>query len=387
MQTMILCVLQGSMFANDRVVLEHIRNKIDENYTGFYSWSGIADVQITVNDSKPPERFPKKQLRKYEYDYVFDKRTDNFLSLAKLKEEYTIYGNKKIHLLISNDSYMKKDEICYRFSWRHNRNVETKTFKDNDFVATKYYELLREAFILAEPLDTRDTPNIFDPFLKCCYSDDSLNSFRNIIKMMHKKSIINLNEFESNDGETIQLTQRDRKYILTLYFGKRFRESRIYTFDTEQGYNLVSYSREQKEKTSEKIVTKKNWSCQYEKIGTHWVPQSTMIEDYNNSSDSSGIETKEVIHWKSHEINTAIPDSAFTLQKLGLCRGDRLYDQRTEQTEIISGDDFPPPFITDKNSHVEDYKRFTIINYLLCGLGAFLVLLSIAIKIYKWKKK
>jgi hypothetical protein len=341
-----------------------------------------------MNKSVPtPKKSPHKTFREYEYDYVFDKRTDNFLSLAKLKEEYAIYNKEKIHLLISNDHYMKKNGTGYKFSWWHNRNVETKIFKDNDFVAIKYYELLREAFILVKPLDTRDTPNIFDPFLKCCYSDDFLDSFRNIIKMMHKKSMINLNEFESSDGETIRLTLRDRKYILTLYFGKRFRESRIYTFDTGQGYNLVSYSREQKEKTSEKIVTKQTWTCQYEKIDTHWVPKSTMIEDYKNSSDSSGIETKEVIHWKSHEINTAVPDSVFTLQKLGLCRGDRLYDQRTKQTEIIAGDDFPPPFITDKESHVRDDKRFTIINYLLCGIGVFLILLSLAIKIYTWRKK
>jgi hypothetical protein len=374
--------------ADDRSTLELIMNSIDSNYGGIYSWSGDAIVRSNLN-APQSTYFANERFYEYEYHFTFDKRTGNYISLSKLKDEYAVFGKKKSHILLANNCYMKKGQEYYNFMWWHDRGVATKIGSSGSLIEKKYDDIHRMVQVSAEDSFER-LPEFFSPFEKYNYERNTLAIFRIVVNKMNAINIRNLEEFKSQPkfgSDVLSLTKiDDDKYKFEVQTGgSRYRESIVYIFDKKQGYNLVSYSRIQKETKTTRLVDREQWDCQYEKIDTFWIPKKTISERYNAVEKASVKEYREVIDWTSHQINKPIPDSTFTLQNLGVCRGDLLNDKRIDSMVIISGDEFPPPPHLSSSTAIR--KPYWLARLILIGFGTILLLAALVRVYLKWRSK
>jgi hypothetical protein len=371
--------------ADDRSTLELIKNSIDANYGGIYSWSG--DAIVRSNDKLPQSTyFANEQFYEYEYHFAFDKRTGNYISLSKLQDEYAVFGKKKTHILLANNCFMKKGQEYYSFMWWHDRGVATKIGSSGSLIEKKYDDIHRVVQVSTEDSFERH-PEFFSPFEKYNNGRRTLGVFHAIIIRMNAVNIHNLEEFKSlpqskpNPDSKASLTKTDDdKYKFEIRFGiKKIRTDKVYIFDKKQGYNLVSYSQIQKDVKTTRLMSREQWDCQYEKIDTFWMPKKTIYEIYSAVDKNSVNESHEVIDWTSHQINKPVPDSTFTLQNMGVCRGDLLNDKRIGSMTIISGDEFPPP--PHQSSSTAIRKPYWLARLILIGFGIIL-LLSALVRVY-----
>ncbi|MDR3108144.1 MAG: hypothetical protein LBU65_00450 [Planctomycetaceae bacterium] len=367
--------------------MEQIKNKIDSNYGGIYSWKGTANIQCTASCSKPVERFPDKQHTEYEYDYIFDIPKGNFLSCARLKSEYSIYGMKKVHLLLSNRNYMRINDVCYSFNWHDNRDVETFAYNASDLtnkVATLNNQITRTALVHVEPFKTQNLANFFDPFVQSYYKSDALETFSSAIGMMYKNGFTNLSEYKLRDGESAKLTNNNDKYTFDVNFNANtMKESQVFVFDKKQGFNIVKYTMHQVEYETKKTILKKEFACDYEQVNSFWVPKYLTEKIYATGQASGETTSQTTVRWNSHSINTPSPSDSFTLQSLGLRQGDELYDHRTQQKTIIAGDDFPESFEFD----TKRIERHSNTRYIIMGLGIVLIITAITMKYFQYRNK
>jgi hypothetical protein len=378
--------------ASDYDTIKYVADKIDANYGGIYSWTGSAVIRLTVQQTEPPPDFPHKQYMKYVYQYAFDKVKNDFISSASLQDEYSVYGRTEKHLLVANESFLFKDGVFYRFEWFSNRDVITVSVKNNTFFPISSNEISRIIHIHKVPVDMTKQPYrnfLFNPFEK--YSSDRLlvdsqnkNSavmeIRAILKGMNINNIdnlaVSLRSPNSHSKDIATLVTKDDKIILDLRHTNPLTKDTAHTtyiFDVKQGYNVVAHSY-QIEKEN-KVVQKNQWKCNYMQLSNFWLPKITEIDTY-----LPNITTKQIIDWTSHQINKPIPDSTFTLQNMGVCRGDQLYDERTETNTIITGDDFPPVFHV-----IETNVRFPFARYVLIVSGIILIVISLFHKYRKWR--
>ena len=367
-----LISLNGSVVANDLESLRRIQSKVDSNFGGIFSWKGEAVSQKTFFFSNPVHPFPNEQFLEYFHNFAFDQRNGNFSSGAVLQKEYSIYNGKTTHLLHSNVSYMRKRGEFYSFHW-YNRGMDANTFDGNDFSKTKSDDIDRVAVAHLEPLSPVTMKNFFDPFAKSSHDGKKVTAgIAYIIENMKSKGITDLNDMPATShSDSIHLNLQDGMYTLDMFFvvgDSTVTVSRVYVFDLKQGSNLVSYRDIQKENML--VLSDVSWKCNYKQIGDFWLPLKTTFE---RQSNSSGETIKEVIDWKSHEINVPIPEEFFSPQLLGLRRGDILYDERTQQETIISGDEFPPPFHSYDPKNVRHAKT----RYVLLTVGIIFIFIAL----------
>jgi hypothetical protein len=375
---------RGTFGASDRETLGYIANKIDSNYGGIYSWMGSAVGQVTFRRTKPSPIFADERYTKHEYNYAFDKSKGNFVSLALLQDEYSIYKGVKKHVLVESRSFLCKGGTYYSFEWFDDRDVETFAVKDDNLSPVKSYEISRIVHIHKEPFKVHEQPyreSLFNPFEKFT-SDKSPEAFnartyvvreiQTILKGMKIRKYDNFAEAISRagspPGNIAELVTEGNKIMIELRNVDQQGNSghSKATFDINQGYNLIaSYYQSE---TKGKFDHKRQWKCNYTKVSGFWVPQRTEIE----TQWQDGSSMKEIVDWTSYQLNEPIPDSKFTLQNMRVCRGDKLYDERTKTTTIISGDDFPP---VSHKINIENI-RFPYARYILIISGIALIVIS-----------
>jgi len=106
-----------------------------------------------------------------------------------------------------------------------------------------------------------------------------------------------------------------------------------YTVDLDQGGNILRFA--MSGKFSDTIF---EW--EYQEVDGVWMPSFYKNEDRRRFKMVDGkrvFAKKELaarvstVRWFESRINVALPDSDFTLEKLGVKNGDRIHDQRTDK--------------------------------------------------------
>jgi hypothetical protein len=386
---------KGIYAASDRDTLEYIADKIDTNYTGIYSWRGTVVAEQTTVHIKTPLGFPDERYLNYKYNYAFDKVKGCFISSSVLQDEYAVYAGIKKHFLTPNYNFLSKNGDCYSFEWYSNRDVEVLSSKDgilsptNSDKISRIVHLRKEPFSNVDMLGLTNSILLFDPFEK--FSCDrrpsgflgetsALNEIRGIIKGMHINKYLNFAERpQSNPDNIARLVTEGNKITLELLRvdpKNKTKSHGIFIFDMKQGYNVVEYLDQLTQ--ADKVTQKRHWKCSYTQVNNFWIPKKTELDEFSN------LARKVVVDWVVNRINEPIPDSEFTLQKMGVCRGDQLYDRRTEKITIISGDDFPPFLRKGDKKDVRNVK-FPFVRFVIITLGAVLIITSI-LNIYRKRK-
>ncbi|MDR0704996.1 MAG: outer membrane lipoprotein-sorting protein [Planctomycetaceae bacterium] len=374
----IIC-FSSKVVANNALRLENICNSIKSNSEGIFSWKGKVVVKTTMTDSNPSTPMPHEQYTEYVYHFTVDRGHDAFFSSAELKNEYSVFGKNKVSLLLSNQNYMYFKGTFFSFEWQK-REQEGMIYDGNKLVNVQGNDYNRVAVIHVTKPKTKKLMYFFDPFLKYFCGDDRIFvDLENIIVGIKRHGITNFDLFSrSATNEKIQLTQENDCFRLEFTVQKAERQSsQVYIFDTKQGGNIISYSLLQK--TGDKIIDSKNYKCDYQKVNGYWIPKKTVMQ---RRLDSNSRCFTEIIDWVSNEINVIIPDNFFSLQRLGIHRGDTVYDERTQESTIINSDDFPslPQQLKSEIRRIS-YSRLFII---FCGI--ILIVVSIFMKWRQWSK-
>jgi hypothetical protein len=368
----VLICFSTKVVANDALRLENIYNTLKSNSEGIFSWQGEAIVKKTIVYSTPSTPMPHEQYTEYVYHFVVDRRHDAFFSSGELKNEYSVFGKNKVSLLLSNQNYMYFNGTFFSFEWQK-REQEGMIYDGNKLVDVTGNNYNRVAVIHAAKPETGKLTLSFDPFLKYFCGDNQIFvELENMIAGIKHHGIINFDIFSpSPTKEKIQLTKDNDRFRLELTVQKsKIQSSQVYVFDTKQGGNIISYSLLQK--SGEKIIDSKNYQCNYQKVKGYWIPKKTVME---RQIDSNSQCFTEIIDWDSNEINVVIPDNYFSLQLLGIHRGDTIYDERTQESTIINSDDFPSLLQPKPEIKRTSYSRLFIIF-----LGIILIVIFIFMK-------
>jgi hypothetical protein len=359
----VIIFFSSKAVANDALRLENIYNVLKSNSEGIFRWKGEAIVKGTTIYSNPPTPIPHEQYTEYVYRFVVDRGHDAFFSSGELRNEYSVFGKNKVSLLLSNQSYMYFNGTFFSFEWQK-RDQEGMIYDGNKLVDAKGNHYNRVAVIHATKPETKELMLLFDPFHNYfCGDNQMFIELENITAGVKHHGIINFDVFsQSATNEKIQLTQDKDRFRLELAVqGSQIQSSHVYVFDKKQGGNIISYSLLQK--SGDKIIDSKNYKCDYQKVNGYWIPKKTIME---RQIDSNSQCFTEIIDWDSNEINVVIPDNYFSLQLLGIHRGDTIYDERTRESTIINSDDFPslpPPKLeyVRRNSYSHLFIRLFII--------------------------
>jgi len=105
-----------------------------------------------------------------------------------------------------------------------------------------------------------------------------------------------------------------------------------YEADLSQGGNLVVY-----DTVSDTGSTRRRF--RYEQVASVWVPKEVT---YENVKKQQGRTTFRKLSWVENIVNEPCAEDEFSLAKLGLRRGDRVHDSRSNVDFIVHGTDFPP---------------------------------------------
>ena len=379
-----------TMADSDYVTFKRLLDRVDTSYDAIHTWQGKALVRETVRLLVPIDARPDEQYTKYAFDYAFDRKTGNFISTADLQEEYSDFGKDRKHLRLPNINYMRKEQLCFRFRWNSIREAETFAWNDGNFVSSSGESIARIVHVLSEPFALHNSASLhllFDPFAESSFDAlarvnfDSLNhtdDLRSFITVMDMMKITDFDELAKVEGSVISLDTSNDQYVFEFNrIGANRKIALFSVFDLKQGGNVISFKRVQ-EGSGGIIVQSHEWRATYEKVGGCWIPKKT-----STIFSTPRMYSEKVVDWYTTTINEPISDSVFSLQNLGLHRGDIIYDARIQQEIIITGDDFPPPF---HSYNIKD-MRHTKTRYVLISIGALFVLVALFRMYRKWRTK
>jgi hypothetical protein len=121
-----------------------------------------------------------------------------------------------------------------------------------------------------------------------------------------------------------------------------------------------------------------HWKCCLQNVDGIWIPEETMM--ITDLSDGTREWTR--YHWKKNVLNKPIDQSVFSLDSLGLHRGTRVYDYRTDEEYIISDNKYPP--FPDQTAVP---KRHTWFNNVFMAIGLVMIVIAFLLKYLKWRSK
>ncbi|MDR3110119.1 MAG: hypothetical protein LBU65_10620 [Planctomycetaceae bacterium] len=365
--------------SSDLERLENIRDLIASNYGGIYSWDGQAIVRRTYVNDKIVKGLPSKQYTERLYNFTVDRKTGNFISISELRDHYTVLNKKKVKLFLSNTNYLYLNDVFYSFDW-YSLGQSGFTVDDNgSLIPEKVSDVNRIAVVNSSLPNLRHLSNYFDPFARIYYEHiDVINEIKSSIDAMKHYKIVSFESLAKNNvGDYIRIVPENNNIIFEnkssvgiISVEKKF------VFDMSQKANNVTY--EYIRRDAGKVVDTVNWKCNFQKNSGFLIPKKITWFRKNTLENFT---INETVDWKLNNINTELPADAFSLQRLGLHRGDSLYDSRTETTVVITGDDFPEPFYSYDNK-----PKFTLTSVLLIVTGLCCIVLSIILKFINWYK-
>jgi len=105
-----------------------------------------------------------------------------------------------------------------------------------------------------------------------------------------------------------------------------------YEVDLAQGASVVSYLAS----TPEGAEERQTW--RYAQRGGVWIPEELVLK--RTDSRQRGFWRK--MEWIENVVNEPLPDDEFSLPKLGLRRGDHVYDANSRTDYVVQGAEYPP---------------------------------------------
>lgn len=140
-------------------------------------------------------------------------------------------------------------------------------------------------------------------------------------------------DFMSRSPQTagVSLTVSLQGSLVTATYNSPSGLTNRYTVDLDKGGNLVEFY------ANEPGNGVWHWSAEYQEVAGVFVPRKVKDEsDQVNRKDSH-----HTAEWTESKVNEPLPDDAFDLTKVGLQRGDDVYDTRTKKSSRVDG----PPFL------------------------------------------
>jgi hypothetical protein len=114
----------------------------------------------------------------------------------------------------------------------------------------------------------------------------------------------------------------------------------------------------------------------YQQVGDLWLPQKISIDIKHAGWHYD-------ITFSKQTVNEPLNDDEFSLKVLGVKRGDRVHDLRTNTSHSINDQTLPD---RDFGSHLKRNSEYSFFRYILIGVGLLLIFISVFHKYNKWKK-
>lgn len=173
-------------------------------------------------------------------------------------------------------------------------------------------------------------------------------------------------QFCGEDKEAKNVLIKHAGNLVTLRIGKPESILNEYTVDLNKKSGLVSFISQENNKKS------RQWKCELQSVSNVWIPRQIVMVS------KSGRIT-ETLDWRDNKVNVPINEEMFSLKNLGVRRGDRGTDLRTQSKYIIEGDEFAPP----RDLGMDELKRSSPFKSTFVIIAVVLIILCVVLLVYR----
>ena len=293
---------------SDADILDRAIKKHKSNIERIMTWTGKVVSESYESGPEPGtqfERFEGRVTDMSEMSFSNDIVTGQLFCRNRILQS----SNKTSH-----------NEYCTFFengvSYEISRYMDVSSWQDSD----RAYE----SKLAIKAVDRENlSEHLFSQFLPIERTDfngkviDALNTFLRVAKTSTQEDTSNINVYEQETLLTIELLSQGHltRYVVDMSRGAMPTE----LVNIHEGKGV-------------------HWKCRLQNVDGIWIPQETMvIMDF-----SGGVRLWTKDRWEENVLNKPIDQSVFSLESLGLHRGSRVYDYRTDEEYVISDDKYPP---------------------------------------------
>jgi hypothetical protein len=339
-------------------ILKKLEGKIKSNYQTIYSWQGVAEFQSATSWNQS-ERLT---FTRSEIVFCSDKVKNRYVSLVRIKEHWNSpkeNTKNRENMPLDITGRILTDNLDYLFSSRDPNGPLPPNTKITDNQTNGLVTIRVRAFDVFPVNQTR----FFNP--ECMLNENTETGMAGLCDYL--SGTINIGKEDVLKGSTLEQNGN-----IIIYRSKKPYDSdrpniNIFTFDLSKGGLL----------TSSEFIHPQGTSSRFdgELVETNGVWHYAVLDwKINNQLIHR---TKLIKSW----INQPIDEKLFTLQGIGVKRGDLVTDTIKETAFVISDPSFDVP-VTKESLYRTSYTRFTLI-----ALGAFLIIFSIILKFYQYWNK
>jgi hypothetical protein len=339
-------------------ILKNLEGKIKSNYQTIYSWQGVAEFQSETSWNQS-ERIT---FTRSEILFCSDKVKNRYVSLVRFKEHWNSpkeNTKNRENMPLEIIGRILTDNFDYLFSSRDPNGQLPPGAKITDNQSNGLVTIRVRAVDLFPVNHIR----FFNP--EKMLNDNTETGMVGLLDYL--SGTINIGKEDVLKGSTLEQNGNIIIYRSKKPYGSDRPNINIFTFDLSKG-GLV---------TSREYIDPKGTCSRFdgELVKTNGVWHYTVLDWKINN--------KLIYRTKLIKslINQPIDEKLFTLQGIGVKQGDLVTDTIKGTAYTISDPSYPVP-ITKETLYRTSYTRLIFIVS-----GAFLVILSIILKFYKYRNK
>jgi len=327
-------------FKGDRELLKLVATQYSANREAIRTWRGKADTALSSTNTVEGKRVAIISRRSTEF--AFDKASDKSMFLTRRTggegpaESWSTPGRDVWGGILTPEGYFRL------FPWSGNQPPNGKAPPDDQRLLT------------AGPRSDRkrgDFADAFDPFWYLGAS--GMNMHRRLTGFYD-----NWNNEVVTKNSTVSVA-RDQNMVTFLIQNPGVGVNR-YVFDLDQGANLVEA--EMGFPGDGSIQTRK-----FAQVAKVWIP---IAAEYRQTNGKTGELLESKVKWTENILNGTIPINTFSLDALGIKRGDQIDDKRTKTSYQYAAEGELPELAPEPPS----WTRFWVIT---ASIGtAFVMLLG-----------
>jgi hypothetical protein len=339
-------------------ILKKLEGRIKSNYQTIYSWQGVAEFQSATSWNQS-ERIT---FTRSEIVFCSDKVKNRYVSLIRFKEHWNSpkeNTKNRENMPLDITGRILTDNVDYLFSSRDSNgplppNTKITANQSNGLVTIRV-----RAFDVFPVRETR----FFNP--EKTLNDNTETGIVDLLDYL--SGTINIGKEDVLKGSTLEQNGNIIIYRSKKPYDSNRPNINIFTFDLSKGGLL----------TSREYIDIRGTSSRHdgELIKTNGVWHYAVLDWKINNQLVDRIKLIKSV------INQPIDEKLFTLQGIGVKRGDIVTDTIKETAFVISDPSFDVP-VTKKSLYRTSYTRFTLI-----ALGAFLIVFAIILKFYQYWNK
>jgi hypothetical protein len=130
-------------------------------------------------------------------------------------------------------------------------------------------------------------------------------------------------------------------------------------FDLDQGGNNV-----EAESTSDDVHD--YYAHSFQKVGNIWVPKTAIARTTNKRA---GVMQEQRMTWTQNIVNEPVPESAFSLEKLAIAKGDLVRDLRSGAEYKYEGSSSP-----NDSARIGKFWSYLLVLGLIAVMCGFLII-------------